>query len=275
MNIINKKTIYVYNILLSSLVILYLVYLYLPLHYILSFKVVGMEIHRIAHAGGAINSNTYTNSYDALDYNLKNGFKYFELDFLFTSDGQLVCAHDWKKSFSSNVHKSISKPISLLEFEKLVSNNGSFKNCTLSGLSEWMKLNESAIIITDVKEGDNIKALEIIHNTLPNPNKRVIPQIYDPSEFENVKKMGFSSIIWTLYRYEHSDNSIIINLNKFEGKMAITMPKERSRSGLPKKLRHLGIPTYSHTINSESERLELIKNFSVTEIYTDYLFPEK
>ncbi|MCK4824891.1 sulfatase-like hydrolase/transferase, partial [bacterium] len=54
---------------------------------------------RVAHAGGGIRGKTYTNSLDALDQNIENGFLYFELDFSFTKDGRLVCIHDWKKSF--------------------------------------------------------------------------------------------------------------------------------------------------------------------------------
>ena len=57
------------------------------------------QVLRIAHAGGGLGKRTYTNSYEALDSNTKNGFKYFELDFTFTSDGRLVCIHDWKVNF--------------------------------------------------------------------------------------------------------------------------------------------------------------------------------
>ena len=49
---------------------------------------------RVAHAGGGIDGETYTNSYEALDRAVNDGFRYLELDLSFTSDDQLVCIHD-------------------------------------------------------------------------------------------------------------------------------------------------------------------------------------
>lgn len=55
----------------------------------------------IHHAGGGIEGNTYTNSVEALENTLR---KYpdkcvVEIDFLRTSDGELVCCHGWEESF--------------------------------------------------------------------------------------------------------------------------------------------------------------------------------
>ena len=49
--------------------------------------------HLIAHAGGAIDGYTYTNSKDALMNALDNGFHYIELDLCVTPQG-VVCSHD-------------------------------------------------------------------------------------------------------------------------------------------------------------------------------------
>ena len=49
--------------------------------------------------GEELEGKAYTNSFDALDQNIKNGFVYFEIDFSLTKDDQLVCLHDWKRSF--------------------------------------------------------------------------------------------------------------------------------------------------------------------------------
>ena len=44
----------------------------------------------IAHAGGEILGNTYTNSLEALNNSYKNGFRYFELDMIVTADNYIV-----------------------------------------------------------------------------------------------------------------------------------------------------------------------------------------
>lgn len=46
----------------------------------------------IAHAGGGINGLSYSNSIEALDLNYDKGFRIFELDFSWTSEGQSVFA---------------------------------------------------------------------------------------------------------------------------------------------------------------------------------------
>ena len=110
------------------------------------------QVLRIAHAGGGLGERTYTNSYEALDTNIKNGFKYFELDFVFTSDSRLVCLHDWERSFSRIFGLEIKHRLSLEQFEHLADENEEFTNCTLEGLADWMRNNPSTFIVTDVKE---------------------------------------------------------------------------------------------------------------------------
>ena len=61
--------------------------------------------HLIAHAGGAINGHTYTNSKEALTSALENGFRYVELDLYETTDSNVVCLHslkDYRKMTSTD-----------------------------------------------------------------------------------------------------------------------------------------------------------------------------
>lgn len=48
----------------------------------------------IAHAAGAINGHTYTNSREALQHALKQQLTYIELDLQLTTDSVVVCSHD-------------------------------------------------------------------------------------------------------------------------------------------------------------------------------------
>jgi glycerophosphoryl diester phosphodiesterase len=227
---------------------------------------------RIAHAGGGLGKMTYTNSYQALNSSLENGFIYFEIDFTFTSDNQLVCLHDWGANFKRVFGFETKRRLALEEFETLAEENTKFTNCTLDGLAVWMKKNPAAHIVTDVK-GDNLKALKQIHDLLPNWKNRVIPQIYDPRNFAAVQNMGFQQIIWTLYRYPGNGFNVIQWIEKWEAAVAVTMPKERAASALPRALHARGIPTYVHTVNKREERDKFITKFGVTEIYTDHLIP--
>ena len=228
---------------------------------------------RVAHAGGGINGKTYTNSLEALDQNVKNGFIYFELDFSFTKDRQLVCIHDWKQNFNSTFGFSPKEKPTLEDFESLVKNKSEFEQCTLDTLANWMKQNKSAFIVTDIKE-DNLQGLKIISQNIPGFERRIIPQIYDPRNYNEVKSMGYKQVIWTLYRYNGSNDDVLAWTDKFNGPFAITMPKDRAISDLPKKLADKHIPTYVHTINTLEETNKFVNDFGVREIYTDFLRPQ-
>jgi len=230
------------------------------------------QVLRIAHAGGGIKQKTYTNSHEALDYSIKNGFLYFELDFSFTKDGHLVCIHDWKGSFKKTFGFEAKERPTLETFESLVKNASEFKNCTLDSLISWMKQNPSAFIITDIKE-DNLKALRIMSKKIPGFERRIIPQIYNPKNYNRVKSMGYKQIIWTLYRYRGTNADVLKWVDKFKKPFAITMPKKRATSNLPRELAKKHIPTYVHTVNKLEEMNKFINNFGLTEIYTDFLHP--
>jgi len=228
---------------------------------------------RIAHAGGGILGNTYTNSYDALNLNIKNGFLYFEIDFSFTKDNKLVCIHDWEGSFKRSFGFETKERPSLETFEFLSRNASRFNKCTLDGLADWMKEHPSAILITDIKE-NNIEALQIIATSIPDAKRRVIPQVHQPMEFDPVKKIGFESIIWTLYKFRGTNNHVVNWVAKFSGPFAITMPEKMARTDLPARLKNKNIPTYVHTINDKESMKIYIDKYDLTEIYTDTLQPK-
>ena len=227
---------------------------------------------RIAHAGGEVAGATYTNSFEALNKNLQKGFKYFELDFHFTSDRQLVCIHDWQKSFERAFGFKATGVPALKEFERLVKRSR-FDNCTLDSLVPWLEAHPAAIIVTDVK-GGNLRALRVMADKVPGFGKRIIPQIYLPQNYAVVKAMGYEQVIWTLYRFGGSGRDVLKWVRTFKGPFAITMPINRAITALPKDLARMGIPTYVHTINKKEDAEALMNRFGVTELYADRLYRE-
>ena len=232
------------------------------------------KVHRIAHAGGMVDNSTYTNSFEALNFNINKGFVYFELDFSFTLDNQLVCLQDWEGSFRRSFGFDSEGKVNLAEFRSLVAAHSKFSKCTLDGLATWMSENPSAYIVTDVK-ANNLKALELILKELPDAKYRVIPQIYKPENFNSVKRLGFNQIIWTLYRFPISNEEVIDWADKFYGPFAIAMPTNRAKSKLALQLSNKGVPTYAHTINSVKVMNNINNNLGVTEIFTDSIHPDR
>lgn len=164
------------------------------------FNVPVKPLPRVAHAGGGYKGETYTDSIQALDTNSKK-FDLFEIDLSFTADDQLVCIHDWDSSAERTFGRKFDSPPTLKRFKELVSQHVLYENCTLETLVNWLNANPSKRVVTDVKD-DNVQALKKLVNVYPEIRERIIPQIYHPREYSEVKRMGFDTIILTLYRWD-------------------------------------------------------------------------
>lgn len=223
---------------------------------------------RIAHAGGQIEGATYTNSLEALDANYAEGFRAFEIDFSWTSDQQLVCLHDWEESFERSFGLPATVPVTRQVFEQLVNEHSPFTKCTLASFMDWFSDHPDAVLITDVKER-NVGALTHISTNYPQHLARIIPQIYQPDEYQPVTELGYEKLIWTLYIYPGGTLAVLENLPDME-LWAVTMNTDRAQQNLPRELANFGIPTYAHTINNYADFLYL-KSLGIDEIYTDGL----
>lgn len=235
------------------------------------------EAHRVAHAAGEINGSRYTNSYEALEYSVAQGFRYIELDFLTTKDGHVICLHDWGQRFADNFGFRPQSELTLAEFESALQSSAKYTNCTLLGLADWMRKNPEIKIITDVKAADNIGVLRNVAKVLPNASERVIPQVFQPENIAAIRQIGFNQLVWTLYRYRGDISSVQILAKQFSTqkdpiKLAITMPKRLAKTTLPSALQAMGIKSYVHTVNISNEADKFFEN-GITEIYTDLLAP--
>ena len=235
-------------------------------------KNVHTTLPKIAHAGGGFQGKTYTNSIEALNHNYNKKFRYFELDFSWTSDQNLVCIHDWNNAYKRSFGDERREVPSLEEFNILVQTKSKFTKCNLSSLIEWLNEHSDAFIITDIKK-NNLKGLKLISKKYPQYIQQFIPQIYQPEEFKTAQKLGFKKIIWTLYRYSGDEESVI-NFAQKHSLYAVTMPINRAKSGLALKLKNLGINSYAHTINNQKQLDELVSNYGITNIYTDFIPPQ-
>jgi len=220
----------------------------------------------IAHAAGALNGRTYTNSREAFDANYTKGHRYFEADFSWTSDAKLVLIHDWTATF---IRWFNAKGLPTLKQFKSINMKHQMTQMTLDDLYSWLLEHKDAYIVTDVKT-NNVAALRMISGTAGKLKERFIPQIYALTEFKTVRQLGFKDIILTLYRLNLPDEEILEFVNNNE-LFAVTMPAVRAMStSLAKNLKKKDVFVFAHTINS-LEIWEKLQYQGVSGIYTDFL----
>ncbi len=108
----------------------------------------GRDVPRfIAHAGGAIDGHTYTNSLEALNHNYRQGFRTFELDIVETIDHHFVAAHDWA-SWKNLTNYSGSLPPTLAQFRqhKILDR---YTPMDMDAINHWFAGHPKAILVTD------------------------------------------------------------------------------------------------------------------------------
>ncbi|MGE4214290.1 MAG: glycerophosphodiester phosphodiesterase family protein [Anaerotignaceae bacterium] len=233
-------------------------------------KSVAANMTAVIHAGGVVGGEIGTNSLEALNNSFYNGYRYIELDFNFTTDGHLVCVHDWEKNYFGSDY-NFNGAVSLDEFKNLKI-EGKYTPLTLKSLEEWLMNKPNTYIITDIKE-DNIAGLKYIKDNAPYMMRRLIPQIYSEAQYDTVRAMGYENIIYTLYMLDYSqktNTSRIVSFAKKHDLVAITFSSELATSSYVSALKQSGTRLFTHTVNDKAET-EHLKAMGIYGVYSDVL----
>ena len=261
----SKIILYSFSFLVVPILIVYLIYFSLLVNTNYEKPII------IAHAGGEIDGKIYTNTLEAVVENYNNGVRYFEIDFMLSSDNKLICVHEWENDFYGSYSQN-NLP-TYAEFENISIKT---KNLTLTPLnSDRIKLLLNKYpdlkIITDTKLETNENFYKTICTEFADYLNQIIVQVYSFEEVNYLKNYNVK-IILTLYKkLEFLVNILAFaeeNQNKIFG---ITTHYLNYNINLAKKLKSLNINYFVHTINSKnvSEWLYLT---GCTGIYTDNLF---
>ena len=224
----------------------------------------------VAHAGGGIGGTPVSNTREALDASYAAGYRWFEVDFSWTSDGHLVCIQTWGDHLEQQFGATRGRK-SLAEFTALKRTDGRTP-ITLAQAMEWLAAHADAVIVTDAKE-DNLKALEHIAKAHAALLPRLVAQAYDLPELAPAMALGYRGVILSLYQSEATDAEVLAAVAKTRP-LAVAMPPERAKTdGFVAKLRDLGLPVYVHTINDKAE-WDRLAGLGVTGVYSDTLLPK-
>lgn len=226
----------------------------------------------IAHGGGAYRGYETTNSVEAVNNSIKNGFKMIELDMEFSSDDKIIMLHDWDRTTVHYFGKSFDNKITERQFLNLTV-HGQFEVLTFDKLTKILDKYPDVKIVTDTK-GDNEKLLTKIALEYPNYKDRITPQIYDYDEYEWVKELGYTDIIFTLYAQAKVDIEKLINFIRANDIYAVTMPDYYVEKGICKELAASGAIVYVHPVGSY-EKAKSMNKKGAYGVYSGTLIPEE
>ena len=223
----------------------------------------------IAHGGGQVRGISVTNSIEALNENYPRGYRLFEIDLSWTSDGHLSAIHDWG-NYNGPAGRTGRQP-TLAEFASQRST--STTPTTLFMIYRWLEEHPDAFIVTDAKNR-SLEALAKIRMERPELVHQFIVQIYQLKDYDLAVSQGFKNIILTLYRcLAGTPDATIVQFVRQHPLFAVTMPLTRFRqSDLAEQLRQVPVPVYVHTVNDASEFEEVLAGGAFG-VYSDTLPP--
>ena len=98
---------------------------------------------------------------------------------------------------------------------------------------------------------------------------QLIPQFYQPEEYQILKDMGFNQLIWILYQYKGSKSSVV-QLSQEMELLAVSMRARQAKSRILQKLLS-NHRIFVYTINQSKEINKLADKYHVSGFYTDFL----
>lgn len=224
----------------------------------------------VAHAGGGYHGMAYLNSLDALTYNYALGHRLFELDFCWTADGKLVSIHDWqgawKKLFPDADHARVPDLKNFLHAGMI----GGQIQLDLPRLRVWLAAHPDAYIVTDIR-GRNVFALQRIKAVLGPQQRQIIPQMYHPDRYPDIRELGYAQIIYTLYATSRGTDALL-EFIRATPLFAVTVnPSRYDADRVIAALRGTNIPVYVHTFNEVAD-LARFRKRGVHGLYSDFLY---
>lgn len=227
----------------------------------------------IIHAGGTVNGVAGTNSLEALEETYVVGGRAIEIDFDWTSDGCLVCIHDFTDRFTPVLD---GEPCTLEVFQSLRYLNR-YTPMTARDLIDWLSQHPDVRLITDFKSG-NVEGLEVLAGMAqeyPGLQNQIYPQIYHQNEYWPVRNLGYRNIIYTIYTevYEiRRDAAGIAGFAESHPLAAVTVPiaiVDQQGQSYVDTINEANLPLYVHTVNGIQD-IRKYQSMGIYGVYTDY-----
>lgn len=223
----------------------------------------------VAHAGGGIEGTAYTNSVEALSNTLNSGARCVEIDFAWTSDHRLVCAHK-----STLFKHGIPSEAEFLQSKAA----GKYTQMTAATALKMLS-DKGVYMIMDTQENDAAAVYAEIYQTLKAQGnasymKKVVPQMYRKGQYKKFRKVyKFKYGILTLYKYKPLTQKKLRSVASFCRKkhLVVTINSKRyKKKSIRKILKQSNVVVAVHTVNDSSLWKRLRKK-GASIVYTDFM----
>ena len=234
----------------------------------------GDELPRvIAHGGGTALGYKTTNSLEAVQQSIEAGYTLIELDMLITADDEIVMAHDFGSSWTRQYMgvKFKERPTA----EEYLSNKiyGFLTPMSFDMLTDVLDEHPDVRIVTDCKE-NAVELLSLIARKYPHYIANIVPQIYDYYQYEQVKRLGYEDIIFTLYTMNYMDYDRLLAFIKEKELLAVTGGVDYTYKEVAYRLAEDDVCVYMHPLNDFDDANALIEK-GIYGVYSSVIAPDE
>ncbi len=147
----------------------------------------------IAHAGGEIDGFVYTNSLEAVEKSIADGYKYIEIDLSVTADSVVVAAHDWESfnEYTGFAHRGDTVPV-LADF-KARRLHGVYTPLTAAEVNEIFEKDTTLVLVTD-----KISSPEILARNFPALKERMVVEAFSYSDYVALLDEGYMRVLYSV-----------------------------------------------------------------------------
>lgn len=158
--------------------------------YVRSIKPALPEHIIVAHAGGNIDSLTYTNSREAVEHAIACGIKYIELDIVVSPEGEPLAFHS-SEDIIDSIYSCDPPHIDEFTATPLLGKNGK----TYTPLT-WREINEIFLAHPDlILVVDKTDDPAILEKYFPKLKDRMIVECFSMERYKEVTKAGFKQAL--------------------------------------------------------------------------------
>ncbi len=217
-----------------------------------------LKSRKITHATGILNGEIYSNSVEALKNTIQAQKTVVEIDFMYTSDGVLVCNHGWKTW-------KRKAPTYATYMKSQTEGNGT----PMDAKKAIELLGHTDIhLIIDTQEKNTAKVYQNIKDLceecgVSSYMNNIIPQIYRESDYKKIQRVyPFKECILECYKKNPKNITDIKNYGKICKRNNIQYIALYSNLLTKKRvdlLHKYGLIVIAHTVDSKKEYKQLRK----------------
>ena len=235
----------------------------------------------MAHAFGGMNGKTYHNTMAAFQNGIKNGYKYFEVDLSYTTDGRLVLCHGWSeanckhtgfKYRSSFRHMPYWRLMCMkVHGNRMISARGFYKKIRdLEDYTYEIDFHN----IEGVQMKQRMRALEKDFAYDQKVLDRLLIQVYSRAMYEGIGDTSYFKHYQYLVGKNIHDLDNILTYCLDHGICALAVRYNLAKPEYVQKIKNAGLYVMCYTVNKDLVVARNLLDSGVNTLCTDYITQE-